>query len=310
MSKENIFEKIPIIRNFVRFLDQIFIPGFGNYSFYDIGELYFTGIIRGALTARAGGIAFSFLTAIFPFLIFILTLIKYIPIQGFHDDLFYMIGQWLPPNTSKVAQEQVINYIYNHNYGGMLSFYFLVSVFFMSNGIMTLFGGFENSYFKLDTRRTYFRQYAVALGVSILLALYLLTTVAVTFYFELALEKLREAGLFNNNFNWTRLNQTLFYIAMVFISVSTLFYFGTKHSRLHKFISPGSIMTTLLMLLLGYFFGIYVVKFSVHNELYGSIGTLLIFMLYLWLNSILLLLGFELNAGLHHIKTKNLTNIS
>ena len=293
--------KIPVINVLVKLVKRIHIPGFSGLSLYDLLELYITGIAKGALTARAGGIAFAFLTAVFPFLIFILTLIKYIPIQGFQDDFLYLINQWLPPTTSKVAHDQVISYIMNHNYGGLISIYFVLSLFFMSNGVSAIFGGFQNSYHN-KIYRSFFRFYLVSVGVSLLLVLYLIALVTVNFYFEVLIEKLKDSGLLTDGVYWVKLNQKLFFVLMVFVSVSTLFYFGTKESKLLKFISPGSIMTTILIVLMSYFFGIYIVKYSRYNELYGSIGTLLIFMLYIWLNSILLLLGFELNASLHHIK--------
>jgi membrane protein len=171
----------------------------------------------------------------------------------------------------------------------------------MSNGVTAIFGGFQNSY-HIKVNRTLGRLYLVSFGVSLLLALYLLTIVAVNFYFEVIIEKLKDTGLLNNGVQWIQFSQKIFFIIMVFISVSTLFYFGTKESKHFKFISPGSILTTLLILIMSYFFGIYVVEFSTYHELYGSIGALLIFMLYIWLNSIILLLGFELNASLHQIK--------
>jgi membrane protein len=298
--------RIPVISTLVKLTKRIPVFGFSGLSLYDILELYSIGIIKGAFTSRAGGIAFSFLTAVFPFLIFILTVIKYIPIDGFQEDFFYLMDQWLPPTTSKVAHDQVINYINNHNYGGMVSFYFLLSVVFMSNGVSAIFEGFQNSY-HVNEYRSLAKFYWVSFFVSLLLAFYLLTTVAVNFYFEVILEKLMETGLVGNSMYWIKLSQKIFFIAMVFISISTLFYFGTKESKFFKFVSPGSILTTLLILIMTYYFGIYVVKYSKYNELYGSIGTLLIFMLFIWLNSILLLLGFELNASLHQIKkSKNL----
>ncbi len=301
---DNNLQKIPIINVLVKLTKRIPIPGLSGLSLFDILEMYLIGILKGALTARAGGIAFAFLTAVFPFLIFILTLIKYIPIEGFQDDFFYLMDQWLPPTTSKVAHDQVLNYITNHNYGGLVSFYFILSVFFMSNGVSAIFGGFQNSY-HIKVNRSFGKFYLVSFGVSLLLSFYLITTVAVNFYFEVIVEKLRETGLVNNSVYWIIFSQKIFFIAMVFVSVSTLFYFGTKESKHFKFISAGSIMTTLLILIMTYFFGIYVVQFSKYNELYGSIGTLLVFMLYIWLNSILLLLGFELNASLHQIKIIN-----
>lgn len=85
-----------------------------------------------------------------------------------------------------------------------------------------------------------------------------------------------------------------------------LFKFGTKEVKKVAFISIGSVFTTLLIMLSSYVFGIYVVKFAKYNELYGSIGTLLILMFYIWINCMILLLGFELNATIHKLKRKNL----
>jgi len=299
--------KIPIIASITRLLQRIIIPGTSGLSIYDILEIYIIGIVRGALSSRAGGIAFSFLMAIFPFLIFILTLIPYIPIEGFQDDFLFLLEQWMPPSTSDAAFESVIDYILNHNYGGVISFYFILSIFLMTNGINAIFGGFEYSY-HVKIERNIIKQYIIALGVSILLALYLLLTVAVVFYFEVGIEKLKETGLVEDEVFWIVFSQRIFFIAMVFISVSTLFYFGTKEGKHHEFVSPGSIMTTFLIVLFIYLFGIYVSEFSKYNELYGSIGALLIFMLFTWLNAIILLLGFELNASLHRIKKNKRIN--
>ncbi len=241
--------------------------------------------------------------AIFPFLIFILTLIRYVPIDGFQEDFLFLMEQWLPPTTSGAANEQVISYITNHNYGGLLSVYFIASILLMTNGVNAIFGGFEYSY-HVEVGRNIIKQYLIALVVSIMLAIYLLLTVAVSFYFEVGIENLKASGYVSNEVFWIELSQKVFFAIMVFISVATLFYFGTKEGKHHSFVSAGSILTTMLILLLIYLFGIYVVKFSKYNELYGSIGTLLIFMLFVWLNSIILLLGFELNASLHKIKKR------
>lgn len=295
--------KIPVLNILVKLAQKIPIPGMKGMTLYDILEMYVMGIVRGALTTRAGGIAFSFLMAIFPFLVFILTLIPYVPIDGFQEDFLFLMEQWLPPNTSNVVQEKIINYITNHNYGGLTSIYFIASILLMTNGINAMFGGFEYSYHVKVTRNV-IRQYFIALGVSFLLAAYMLLTVAVAFYFEVGIEKLKEGGFVSDGVFWIEFSQKVFFALMVFLSVSTLFYFGTKEGKQHSFISAGSIMTTLLSLLLIYLFGIYVVKFSKYNELYGSIGTLLVFMLFIWLNSIILLLGFELNASLHRIKKR------
>ena len=94
---------------------------------------------------------------------------------------------------------------------------------------------------------------------------------------------------------------------MIFTIVSLLFRFGTKQTKKIKFFSAGAVLTTLMSLFTFYLFGIYVTKFAQYNQLYGSIGTLLILMLFVWLNAIILLLGFELNASLYSLKQQNKT---
>ena len=100
------------------------------------------------------------------------------------------------------------------------------------------------------------------------------------------------------------MGQSFFYIVLTYFSVSILYYFGTIEGRKSKFFSPGALMTTLLIMLTTWLFGIYIENFSTYNQLYGSIGALLIFMLYIWLNSNVLLLGFELNATLMRLKNE------
>jgi membrane protein len=96
---------------------------------------------------------------------------------------------------------------------------------------------------------------------------------------------------------------------MILITTSLLFRYGIKHQQKIRFISIGSVFTTILIILSSYFFGIWVLKFSKYNELYGSIGTLLVVMFYIWLNSMILLLGFDLNATINKIRMNtNLKN--
>ena len=89
---------------------------------------------------------------------------------------------------------------------------------------------------------------------------------------------------------------------MIYMSTAMLYHFGTKEGRQTRFFSIGALLTTLLIILTSYLFGIYINNFSQYNELYGSIGALLILLLYVWLNSNILLLGYELNASLQYLR--------
>ena len=302
MTTEERLMKIPVLNWIVRILNKIKIPGLEGMSLYHLIEMYVIGILQGALTTRASSVAFSFFMALFPFALFILTLIPYIEIQGFQQGFMQFISEALPPQTYD-AVDAVLNDIINNKYSGLLSFGFILSIFLMTNGINSLFGGFEYSYHQLKTRSV-LKLYLVSMAISILLALLLFITVAVIIYFEIAITDLKLKGFVSDDILWVEIGRYIIILAMLFTMVCMFYYFGTKEGRNISFFSPGAIFTTLLVILNFKIFDIYVKKFAQYNELYGSIGTLLVLMLFIWLNSIILLLGFELNAAMIGLKKK------
>lgn len=302
MKPKEKFLRIPIIKNIVQLTDNIKVPGLVGMSLYDLLEMYIIGIINGAVTSRAGSIAFSFFMALFPFVLFLLNLIPFIPIDNFQDDFLYLIEQILPPKTAD-SVDMVIRDIANNAHGGLLSSVFFLSIFLMANGVNALFSAFEYTYHKIKTRNI-FQQYIASLSTSIILALLLLITVAVIIYFEIAVEKLKDSGFVSNDIFWIEIGKYGILLFMLFISISILYYFGTKEGKKIKFFSAGAIMSTILIIVNFKIFGIYVSKFAKYNELYGIIGTVLIIMLFIWLNSIILLLGYELNTSILELRRK------
>ncbi len=300
---ENKLEKIPLVRVLVRIFQKIKIPGLQGMSLYDVLEMYVIGIVKGALTTRAGGIAYSFFMATFPFLLFILTLISYIPIDGFQESMLSLLTEVLPPKTFS-AVEVVLTDIVSNQYGGLLSFGFIASIFLMTNGVNAIFGGFEYSY-HVEEVRNVIKAYVVSLLTSLVMSFFLLVTVALTVFYSLGLQRLKTEGWLENEWIWLELGRGVLLLFMIFVIVSMLFYYGTKQGKQSSFFSPGAVLTTLLSALTFYIFSIYVLEFSKYNELYGSIGTLLVIMLFVWLNAIILLLGFELNATIYRLKCEN-----
>ena len=291
-------EKIPIIRNLVHLLKRIKLPWLQGLSLYDLLELYLLGILESALTYHASAIAFSFFMALFPFALFILNLIPYIPIAGFQEDFLLFVKDGVPPNTYD-AIYKIITDILNNSHSGLVSYGFLLSILLMANGLNGILGGFETSRHVL-VKRGFVRQYLVSLGMSLVLAFLLIVTVAIIVVFEVVIQK----TVFSDQVQLIVLGRYAFIILMILITTSILFKFGTKHDKNRAFISIGSVFTTILILIDSYAFGIWVIKFSQYNELYGSIGTLLILMFYIWINCMILLLGFELNATINKLKVK------
>ena len=310
MSKaiESKLLKVPILRNLVQVLQRIKLPWLEGLSLYDLMELYILGIVEGGLTYHASAVAFSFFMALFPFALFILNLIPYIPIEGFQSDFLEFVKEGVPPNTYD-AIYKIISDILNNSHSGLLSSGFLLSIFLMANGISGILGGFESSKHVL-VKRGFLHQYVVALGISMVLSILLIVTVAAIVIFEVIIQQTIIQDVLNDQVPLIEMGRYAFVILMILITSSILLRFGTKQFHKPRFISIGSVFTTILIIISSYFFGIWVIKFSKYNELYGSIGTLLILMFYIWINCMILLLGFELNATIAKLKKQNAAQLS
>ena len=301
-TTENKFIKLPVIKQVVYLLKKIKLPWLHGMSLYDLLDLYFFGIIEGGISYRATAIAFSFFMALFPFALFILNLIPYIPIQGFQEDFLGFVQQSVPPTTYD-AIYKIINDILHNSHSGLLSTGFVMAIFLMTNGVNAILGGFESAHHvHVSLKRKFFEQYVISLVLSIVLSFLLLITVAAIVIFEVFIQKTKIQDVLSDKIHLIEMGRYGFVILMILMATSILFKYGIKHDKKRALLSIGSVVTTVLIIISSYFFGIWAVKFSKYNELYGSIGTLLIVMFYIWINSMVLLLGFDLNASIHHIK--------
>lgn len=305
MSKriEKRLENIPIIRNLARLTKKVVLPGLDGLTLYDLLELYIYGIIKGTFTTRAGSVAYSFFMAIFPFLLFILNLIPFVWfVEDFQDRLLSYLSTLLPPQTHDFFF-QIFEDIANTPRTGMLSFTFILVLFLMSNGINAIFSGFEYSW-HTDKNRSVFSQYFIALGIAVIIAILLLTTVIVTIYLTYIIDELSSLGVLTSAIKWAEIGRYAMFVFLIYNTVAILYYFGTKEGKHAKYFSVGAFFTTVFILLFTYLFGEYIKSFSNYNRLYGSISALLILMVYIWLNSNILLLGYELNGTVLRLQRK------
>ena len=305
MNKETeaLIDRIPLLNKLVAFLKHIPLGKGQQFSLYDLLELYTIGIVRGALTYRASAISYSFFVAIFPFLLVVLNLIPYIPIDDFQQDFWVFLDNLLPPGTHQFFEDIFMD-IAGKKRAGLLSTVFVLSIFLTTNGINAVFGGFENSYHVKNTRGV-LRQYFISMGVAMLLVVLILFSVILWLAFEY-IKGMRIFEFFEGDLYFFPLIKRIFFIFITYLSVSILFHFGSTEKGM-RFFSAGSFLTLVLFILTTYGFGIYIEHFAQYNQLYGSIGALLIFLLYIWLNATILLLGFELNASLMklHLSVKS-----
>ena len=317
---EEKLDKIPIVKWLVRALKRIKLPAFEGLSLYDLLEMYIIGIVEGALSTRASAIAFSLFIALFPLLIFLITLLPFvIPFvsvgnENFDAQFVLFLESFLPEATSEYFDD-IYHQIKDQKRGGLLSTAFLLSIFLMTNGVNAIFEGFEYSY-HIDLTRNFFKQYAYALMVGLILSVLILFGAVAYVYFEFYIlnylseleVQTRGTNVRDSDIIVARIFKVLFLTALTYLSVAILYYFGTAESKKSKFFSYGALLTTILILFTSYLFGIYVDEFARYNELYGALGGLLILMIYIWLNCNLLLLGFELNATLNRLHKNSASN--
>lgn len=313
---ERKLSKIPVINRMVDLFKQFKLPAFEGLSFYDLLEMYFLGIIRGAVSTRASSISFSLFMALFPLLIFLVTLVPFIiPLvsvgeNDFDMQLLVFLESFLPTATGDYFSE-IYQQIKDQKQGGLLSSAFFISIFLMANGVNAIFDGFENSY-HVDLTRSFFRSYAYALMVGVILSIMLIVGAVVFIYFEFYIldyfgnmaSRSRGYEIDQGDIFLVEVGKILFFTLLTYLTTAILYYFGTAEGKEAKFFSAGALMTTLLFLMTSYLFGVYVEKISRYNELYGALGGLLILMVFIWLNSNILLLGFELNASLNYLRKK------
>jgi len=283
---------------FMDWTKVVIVPGFSPLPLYTVGTFFFQEISKDSLVNKASSLAYNFMLAIFPGVIFIFTLIPYIPIDGFQDQLMNLLALVLPGNAF-MAVETTLQEIIKKQNGGLLSFGFVAALFFATNGISNLMQAFNKSSLIIETRG-WLKQRLVAINLTLLMFFALLFGLAIMTVGEYAVVLIKPELQFRDSF-WLYLVDIVRWVCLIgiyFITISLLYRYGPAHTKKWKLFSPGSWFATALAVLTFWGFGIYINNFSNYNKLYGSIGTLIVIMIWLYLNSLIILLGFELNASI------------
>jgi membrane protein len=298
----NKFLNSPHRRLLIRYLRKIIVPGFDGMPLYDVLKFFFTGIIKGAVTTRASAVSFNFFMALFPAIIVLFTLIPYVPISGFQDSLLELLESLIPQQIYGTVEDTLFDII-NRPRGGLLSVGFFLTLYFATNGVSGIIEAFNQTYYTIETR-SFLRQQLVSIALVITLAFLLIIAITLITIGPILITWLDTKGFLRGRYTYEIIValKWLITVFMFLVMYSSLYYFGPARKKDYRFISAGSTFATLLTILASIGFNYYVNNFSRYNTLYGSIGTLLVFLLFIYFNSIILLLGFELNASITQVK--------
>ena len=281
---------------------KISIPGFDGIPLYDVMVFFYKAIADGTLTNRASAIAFNFFMAFFPSLIFLFTLIPYIPIENFQAELFRLIRDVLPESTFTVVEETLFDILMRPR-GSLLSLGFFMALVFSSNGLVSMMNAFDASMHTIAKRNLIDQRINSFL---LLFIMFILVTVSIVLIItgQGAIDILYSHDLLGSRLNYylVIIAKWLVILFLLFFAFSSLYFFAPAKKTRWRFISPGSTLTTILSILVLSGFRYYIAHFGRYNKVYGSIGTLLVVLMLFYLMSLILLVGFELNNSLNAAK--------
>ena len=291
----------PIV-SIVKWSRGFILPGCDGVPLYDVTRFFWSGITKGSIGLRASAFSFNFFLSLFPAIIFFFTIIPYIPIPHFQDTLMKTMQDIIPDRAFQTIQSTLFDVI-KQPHGGLLSLGFVLAMYFSTNGINSLILAFNQSIHQQETRPWHIQQ-VVAILLVVIMSVLLIIAIALITLGPPLLRYLVEYGFLKNNitFYFIGFIRWIVIIGMFLFAFSFLYYIAPAGQSKFRFISAGSTLSTFITIVASIAFNYYVNNFSKYNTLYGSIGTLMIIMIWINFNSFVVLIGFELNASIRGAK--------
>lgn len=275
-----------------------------NVTLYDVIKIFLEKLTKDEVIERAEAVAFNFTLSIFPAVIFLFTLIPFIHTwipDVSTESIMEFIGDMMPASMYDVISHTVEDIIGKQR-GGLLTFGALFSLVLSTSGMLALMKAF-NACYKTVEKRGFFKTRLIATGLTIMLAFVLILAIILLIVGNFVV------NLINTQLSWLDLDAYVVTLLLLsrfvvifivfFLAISFIYYFGPAVHYNWRFFSIGSFLATLLCLAVSYSFSFYITNFGTYNKLYGSIGVLIALMVWQLILSIVLLVGYELNASIH-----------
>jgi membrane protein len=291
--------------NAYKFAHRVTLPGFDGMPMSRVFSFFYRGIVNGAITTRSSAISFNLFVALFPALIFLFTLIPFIPIDNFQETLLSLFKEIIPDSAWDSVEYTVLDIVLRPH-ESWLSIGFILALFFSTNGIDSMIEAFNASFHSMETRG-FLAQRWIAFVLVLVLAFMLVVAISFITIGSGLLQYFRAEGFFQDYFTYFLLDSLRWgvLVTLTYFGISIIYYWGPSKKRPFKFFSAGSSLTTLVIMLTNVGFNFYANNLAAYNALYGSIGTLLLILLWIYFNSTILLIGFELNVSILNAKKSN-----
>lgn len=297
------FFNLQLVKSVIRGSQHWKLPGFDGVTLYDVVIFFEKQVEKVGLSERAAAISYNFIMAIPPTCLFFFTLIPQLPFvnnQALQRQIRALITDMIP---APEYNRQIINFIdtfFESSRVGLLSFGFLLLIFFASNGMMGIMRSFNKEYIGFQKRTDFQSRLAAIKLTFILLGLLFLTLLLLSLQgFVLRWLGIEQEWLIA----LIKFSRWIFILALVFYAIAFIYKFAPAIPKKWKLSSPGAILATTLCILATLGFSLFVNNFGKYNALYGSIGTIIVLMTIIYINSLVLLIGYELNISIHSLKT-------
>jgi len=283
---------------------RISLPGFYGMPIADVSSFFVKGLMNGAITTRASSVAFNFFIAVFPALIFFFTLIPHIPVPGFQEELLNLTRDIMPSEAFKGIKETIDDLILRKR-ADLLSFGFIMALIFSVNGISTLIDAFNATYHSFENRSA-INKWVISIFLVFIFSVLVITATILIIFSKMGRDYLINNGILKENLILfsLQIGKWIIVIALLLMAISFLYYLAPARREKWKFFTPGSLTATLFVILSSLAFSYFVNNFANYNLFYGSLGTIIVFLLWMYINAIVLIIGFELNASISNVRLK------
>ncbi len=282
----------------------VIIPGFEGVPLYDVLVYFIKGFTKVNLIDRAASVAFNVFLSIFPFILFLFTLLPYMPLHGVTNVILEGLQTILPPGTYEKAAE-TIEEIMSVQRGGLMSLGLLLAFYFSTSAVSSFFRSFnlgDESYGKIS----FIKEQIYSIIVTMMfVGLIIISIVLIMLGNNIVPKEISENTsavyrLFINVLRW------IIIIFALVVAISILYHFGNPRRKRFRLFSPGTLLFTGMFIVGTVAFNYYISNISSYNILYGSIGALLIFLIWVYFNCILILIGYELNKSITKAQSETL----
>lgn len=275
------------------------VPGFRGVPVRDVAKESVKEFLDDDMATYAAALAYQVLLSLFPFIIFLIALLSFLRIPGFFNWLVEQARGVLPEDALGQVTE-VIGEVQNQREGGLLSFGIIAAVWIASAGIRSTMNAMNAAY-GVEEGRPAWKRYLVSILYTLGLAVVIVVAVGLMLVGPQVMTWLTEQfgmdQLFVTLWRWLRLPVA---VVLLMLAVALIYYFAPNVDQRFRFITPGTVLAVIVWVAASLGFSYYVSNFANYSATYGSIGAIIVLLLYFFLSSLVLLFGAEVNAVIEH----------